>query len=248
MDAPQDVGTSCRNIQAGYKKGIYVLVPERLAKDSVRDYAYRTLKQNIIATTLAPGSMVSENALAAELGISRTPVREALIELSKAELVEILPQKGCRITKIDGSLVEEAHFMRLVLERAIVEMICDTAQERDLEPLEDNLRLQEFYLARPSPEKLLELDNEFHRQMFVICRMNRVHYLMSSIMMHFDRVRSLSLQSIKDLKIVDDHRALLDAIRAKDKQRASRITTEHLERYRVDENIIRGEHPEYFEE
>jgi len=206
------------------------------------------LKQNIVTTALAPGSKVSENILASELGISRTPVREALLELSKVQIVEIFPQKGCCITKINCALVEEAHFMRLVLERAIVEMSCDIADEENLMVLEDNLKLQEFYLAHPSPIKLLELDNEFHRQMFALCNMNRVHYLMSSIMMHFDRVRSLSLQAIKDLKIVGDHRALLDAIKAKDKQQASSIITEHLQRYRIDEDIIRKRYPEYFDE
>lgn len=222
-------------------------IPERLAKETVRDYAYRTLKQNIVAMTLAPGSMVSESKLAAELGISRTPVREALLELSKVQLVEVFPQKGSRIAKVNCALVEEAHFMRFVMERAIVEMMCDIATEKDMVPLDENLKLQEFYLKSPSPLKLLELDNDFHHRMFAICGMNQIHYLMSSIMTHFDRVRSLSLQTIKELKIVSDHRALLDAIRARDKEQASRVITEHLTRYRIDMDEIRKKHPEYFE-
>lgn len=225
-----------------------MIVPERLSKESVRDYAYRALRQNIVATTLTPGSMVSENTLAAELGISRTPVREALLELSKVQIVEVFPQKGSRISKVNCSLVEEAHFMRLVLERAIVEMMCDVATENDIKLLEDNLELQKFYLEHTSPLKLLELDNEFHRTMFVICGKNRIYYLMSSLMVHFDRVRSLSLQTIKELKIVNDHIALLEAIKARDKQRALATISEHLQRYRVDEDILKKEYPDYFED
>ena len=61
----------------------------RLPRESGRDYALRTIKENIVSLELAPGSQISENALAAEMGLSRTPVREALIELSKVEIVEI---------------------------------------------------------------------------------------------------------------------------------------------------------------
>ena len=192
--------------------------------------------------------MVSENILAAELGISRTPVREALLELSKVQIVEIFPQKGSRISKVNCSLVEEAHFMRLVLERAIVEMMCDVAREKDIALLEDNLELQKFYLTHTSPMKLLELDNEFHKTMFVICGKNRIYYLMSSIMVHFDRVRSLSLQTIKELKIVNDHSTLLEAIKARDKQLAVATISEHLQRYQIDEGILRKEYPDYFED
>ena len=225
-----------------------MIVPERLSRESVRDYAYRALRQNIVATTLTPGSMVSENILAAELGISRTPVREALLELSKVQIVEIFPQKGSRISKVNCSLVEEAHFMRLVLERAIVEMMCDVAREKDIALLEDNLELQKFYLTHTSPMKLLELDNEFHKTMFVICGKNRIYYLMSSIMVHFDRVRSLSLQTIKELKIVNDHSTLLEAIKSRDKQLAVATISEHLQRYQIDEGILRKEYPDYFED
>jgi DNA-binding GntR family transcriptional regulator len=71
---------------------------------------------------------------------------------------------------------------------------------------------------------------------------------MSSLMVHFDRVRSLSLQTIKELKIVNDHTALLEAIKARDKQRALAVISEHLQRYRVDEDILKKEYPDYFED
>jgi len=77
---------------------------ERIAREPARDYALRVLKHNIVILELKPGSIVSENELAAEMGLSRTPVREALQELSKVQIVEIFPQKGSSITKIDTIL------------------------------------------------------------------------------------------------------------------------------------------------
>ena len=65
---------------------------ERSAKETGREYALRMLKENIINLDLAPGSMLSENELSAEMSLSRTPVREALIELSRVKIVEVYPQ------------------------------------------------------------------------------------------------------------------------------------------------------------
>ena len=88
---------------------------QRQPRETGRDYALRTIKDNIIHLELAPGSMVSENELAAAMGLSRTPVREALIELSKVKIVEIYPQKGSAVALIDYDLVAESRFMRKVL-------------------------------------------------------------------------------------------------------------------------------------
>ena len=74
---------------------------ERLPRETGRDYALRNIKENIISLELAPGSPISENELAAGMGLSRTPVREALIELSRVKIVEIVPQKRSTVSLID---------------------------------------------------------------------------------------------------------------------------------------------------
>ena len=119
-------------------------IPERLTYETGREYALRTMKDNIVRLELVPGSQISENELSAEMGLSRTPVREALIELSKIKIIEIYPQKGSRVALIDNELVEEARFMRDVLECAVVEKVCDVATEDDIQRLADNVKLQKF--------------------------------------------------------------------------------------------------------
>lgn len=223
-----------------------MLIMKREGKETAREYAFRVVKHNIISLELTPGSMLSENELAAEIGISRTPVREALIELSKLKVVEILPQKGSRIALIDSRLVEEASYVRLVLEKAIVEMDCDVAKEEDFLALDENLRLQEFYLQYPSKDKQLQLDNDFHKLLFEICRKEFTYDLLSGMMTHFDRVRRLSLLVIKDTKTISDHRALVEAIRKRDKELGKEIITKHLSRYKVDEQELKSRYPEYF--
>lgn len=221
-------------------------ISERQLKESARDYAFRVIKENIISLDLIPGSMVSETELSTQLGLSRTPVREALIELSKTQIVEIYPQKGIYISLIDTELVEEDRLLRLVLENAMVKMACDVATEEDIISLEANLKLQDFYLQNPSPDKLLKLDNEFHHLLFSICKKERTYALMNSATIHFDRVRNLSLVTIKDIKIVGDHQAILTAIKNRDKEGGEVAMTKHLTRYKIDDQLLRAQYPRYY--
>lgn len=219
---------------------------KRLTKETASEYALRVIQHNIISLELLPGSLVSENELAKELGISRTPVREALIALNKIKLVEIYPQRGSYISLINHELVEEARYIRLILENAIVEEACDRAGEKEIMELEENLKLQEVYQNSTNENKLLTLDNEFHEIFFKICRKEFTYHLLNGMMTHFDRVRRLSLAVVKDSKILSDHRALVDAIKLHDKQAARAVITKHLSRYELDEEALRKNYGEYF--
>ena len=219
---------------------------ERLLKETGREYALRMLKENIIHLDLIPGSMLSENELSAEMNLSRTPVREALIELSKVKIVEIYPQKGSAVSLIDYDIIEEARFMRNVLECAVVELACKSPSKEDLLKLQENVRLQEFYMENRSSERLLELDNEFHQMLFHMTGKDQVYQLMDSITIHFDRIRSMSLEAVKELKLVSDHQAIVEAIVAQDSDKAKTLMEKHLSRYKIDEKALRDKYPGYF--
>ena len=219
---------------------------ERLPRETGRDYALRTIKENIVSLDLAPGSQISENELAAELGLSRTPIREALVELSKVKIIEIYPQKKSVVSLIDYDMVEESRFMRNLLECAVVELDCQMTTPADIHRLQENVRLQNFYLDNFYPEHLMLLDNEFHGILFDIARKSQVFALMQNISIHFDRVRSMALSSVKNLKIVQDHGEIVSAIIEKDVSRARKLMEIHLNRYKIDAAEIRQPHPQYF--
>ncbi|MBR6155902.1 MAG: GntR family transcriptional regulator [Lachnospiraceae bacterium] len=221
---------------------------KKLPRETARDYALRVLKDSILSFELEPGTAVSENEIAAELGISRTPVREAIIELSKAYLIEIFPQKGSFISLIDPKMVEEARFLRKITDIAVIEEVCEIAEEADIALLEDNVALQAFYLSKGMTEKLFDLDNQFHKSIYEIARKDIIYEIHSTLMIHFDRVRNLSVETAKDFKVVGDHRAMLDAIKAGDKQAAAALVDKHLNRYPIDEKAIREHKPDYFKE
>ena len=219
---------------------------ERFPRETGREYALRTIKENIVNLNLAPGSQISENELAAEMGVSRTPVREALIELSKVKIIEIYPQKKSVVSLIDYNLVEEARFMRNLLECAVVELDCRMATEEDLRRLEENVRLQNFYLDNFYAETLMSLDNAFHQILFEVARKTQVFELMNNILIHFDRVRSMALSSVKNLKIVRDHEDIIQAIRENQPAKARELMEIHLSRYKIDAAAVREKYPDYF--
>lgn len=218
----------------------------RDSRESAREYALRQIRENIISLKLRPGASVSENELAKELGISRTPVREALQELQKNNLIEVYPQRGSVIAHINFDIVDEMVFLRKVLEKAIVEELCTLHTEEDIDQLEKNVQLQEFYLHNKLPEKIFELDNEFHRSLFVMCNKERIYNLMEGTQGHFDRIRALSMYSVKDIKIVEDHKSIVNAIRLKDKELAANLIIKHLSRYKLDQEEIMRNYPDYF--
>ena len=215
-------------------------------RETSRQYALRMIKESIINLDLEPGRIVSESELASQMGLSRTPVREALMDLAKVKIVEIYPQKGSCIPLIDEKLVEESRFMRYVLECSVVEQVCKMVTEESLAELQENLKLQKFYLEISSVEKLLELDNFFHEILFEIAEKSLVYTMMSNLSIHFDRVRKMSMTTIKEIKIVEDHAEIVKSIEERDPVRARAAMERHLNRYKFDPESIHEKYPNYF--
>ena len=218
----------------------------RLQQETARDYAFRVLRDNIVSLELKPGTLISENEMAMELGLSRTPVREAIIDLAKVSIIETIPQRGSYVALIDTKMVEESRFLRKVLDKAVIEVACDIANSASIEAMEENVHLQEFYLEKSDTNRIFELDNAFHKLIYSAAQKDIIYDIRSTMMLHFDRVRTLSVEAVKDMKIVGDHRGMLEAIKGHDKEAAVALVEKHLGRYRVDETKIREEFPAYF--
>lgn len=225
-----------------------LIILNKYPGEMARDYASRCLIKNILALTFKPGALLSENELAKELGISRTPLREALLELNRSGVVETLPQKGNFVSLIDTDLIEEARFVREVLDLAVVEIACRIATEQDLMDMEANVKMQEFYLEKDMPDKVMELDDEFHRMIYKAANKERTYGMKTSMMVHFDRARALCMATVKDNKVVKDHRRIFEAIREKDVGQALMLTKKHLARYEVDKEEIARKYPQFFKE
>ena len=224
-----------------------MIVKKCYVRETGREYALRVLKENIVMLELEPGSRISENELASEIGVSRTPIREALIELSKSKIVKIYPQKGSYVSLIDWELVEEALFMRLTLEKAVVRLACQGIEEEKIQELEKNVKLQKFYIDNNEAGELLELDNQFHKELFAITNKIHIYRLMSVMMLHFDRLRTLRTKAVDQRYVIEDHLKILEAIRNKRPLEGEQVMERHLTRYIIDEKIVKEKYPQYFE-
>ena len=220
---------------------------ERLANEKASEYAYRYLRKNIIGLEFTPNSRICEVDIAKELGLSRTPVREALLELVKNKLVVVYPQKGSFVSKIDYNLVEESRFVRLVLEKAIIDIVCDKPDDKFIDRLEINIRNQKYYLDKEDKTNLMQLDNEFHKILFEMANKLQTHELVESISGHFDRLRNLSINTIKDIKTVSDHEKIFSAIKSCDSFKAKELMEIHLSRHKFEEKILREKFSDYFD-
>lgn len=228
-------------------------ITERFPKETGRDYALRILKKNIVSLDLAPGSSVSENELAASLGLSRTPVREALIELSKVGIVEIYPKRGSRIARIDLNLVEQAFFMRQTLECEVVKEVCEKAGEEELALLRSVIAAQDELLKNRSGlrtqeemSSFMELDNRFHELFYAITDKRMVYGIIQEIVIHFDRVRNLTIAYLKPDILGEEHARILQAVEERDSYLASALVRSHLARFRGIRTELREQHPDYF--
>ncbi len=229
-------------------------IPDRFPRETGRDYALRVLKDNIVRLELQPGSMVSENELSSALGLSRTPVREALIELSKVNIVEIYPQKGSRIALIDAHLVDQAYFMRDTLECEVIREVCKKASPSDLEDLRASLRAQDIYTeihpdgGSASEKTFMELDNQFHELLYKIAGKELVYRIIQEIVIHYDRIRNLTISYVTPQSVISQHWELLDAIENKDEKRARELMKNHLSRFQGIQKELIEQHPDYFKD
>lgn len=216
--------------------------------ETARAYAVRVLLFNIVCLELPPGSAISENELSAALGLSRTPIREALIELSRIGLVEIFPQRGSFISRIDGSLIEESRFMRLVLEVAVLKQLCEEISEPALLSLNENLGQARRCLAEQRTRDFFDLDNQFHRLLFEAAGRSWTYGVIHTHMVHFDRLRALSVKGTDNTRLIRDHEDFLYAICRHDSELAEILMTRHLNRYQENYERLREEYPDYFKD
>lgn len=225
-----------------------MIIPNQREHEPNRDYAFRVLRENLINMELKPGTLIAEQEIANILGVSRTPVHEAFLELSRSQIIIIHPQRGCEISMIDYDRIEEARFFRSTIETAIIKETCDRATDADLAELEEIIKLQEFYSENPNREKFLELDNDFHKKMYMICNKQQTHYMVSIMSLHFDRVRTLTLNAVNNAKIITDHKNIFEAIKTRKVDKAVAHFQKHMSRFEVDWDDIVKQYGQYIKQ
>ncbi len=216
-------------------------------------YAYDELRRAIVSVRLEPGQWISESELTEMLGMSRTPIREAIHALQSEELIEVMPQRGMKIALISVKKVREARVVREVLEieavregiRVIKEdprLWTETAQ-RALSCLAE----QEAAFAQGDIEGFLAADEAFHRAITWPGGNETLNAVVKQMRAHLNRIRLLSMRERYNLdELIDEHRCLVSSMEIHDVTRAVETMKHHVRRLLEDIPVVQERFPHYF--
>jgi DNA-binding GntR family transcriptional regulator len=212
---------------------------------SARAVVHEQLRRRIVSGDLPPGTPLSENDLAAELAVSRTPVRESLILLAEEDLVQVFPQLGSFVSRVDMVLVTNAQFVREAIELASLRDAVDRLDDAGLTALRDLLARQRR--AEDDAEEFFRLDEEFHQLLLAIGGHARAWRAVETAKVHLDRARRLGLRRVSPIALlVAQHAAVVDALAAGDLGAAEEAMRTHLRAVFSDIERIRQQSPELF--
>jgi DNA-binding GntR family transcriptional regulator len=209
---------------------------------------YGGLRRAILTLRMAPKQALSEKEMALNLGVSRTPVREALIKLAEEGLVDIFPQRGTFVAPIRVSEVFEAQFIRESLEVSVVARVAEAVDAPALARLQDSLLRQRALVEREDLEGFLAEDENFHFALAASVNLLRAWKVIQNVKGQLDRVRFLSLPEPGQLSdLYEQHAAIVAAIEAHDAAAARTHMGNHLQRVFGTIDMLLTRHPDLFD-
>ena len=210
--------------------------------------AYAALRRAIVTLRLRPGQSFSEQEVAQRLGMSRTPVREALIRLAEAGLVEVLPQRGTFVRKISAKAVRDARFVREAIELAVLREAVGRLPPSFFTAARELIAGQREAAGRGDLERFLALDDAFHRAFADAIDRGHAWTVAEGQKTQMDRVRFLSLPGATPVdRLIDQHEAILDAAERGDAAAGEAAMRTHLAEVLAALEALRPRHPDLFE-
>ncbi len=196
----------------------------------LREIVFETMREAIINGQLRPGERLMEVQLAEEMGVSRTPVREAMRKLELEGFVVMVPRKGAYVAGISTKDITDVFEIRAALESLAAGLAVDRITEEELEELERLLVLVAECAAKDDLEKLIEVDTEFHDCLYRASRNDRLVQIVSNLREQIQRFRTTSLASPGRMKeTLEEHKKIVEAISERNVSLARELALEHIE-------------------
>lgn len=196
---------------------------------ALKERAYATLKRRIVTCQLLPGQVLSEQALAAELGMSRTPIREALVQLTQESLVRLAPRRGVFVTELSLRDVDEVFELREALETWVVHKVAGLVPEERLDWFAQTFRALDRDFDRE-----LEVDQEFHWFLVSLAGNRRFEAVYHNVQDQNQRIRVLSTRQPGRLAAtLVEHLAILEALKTRNGAAAAAAMSVHIRNSRL---------------
>jgi DNA-binding GntR family transcriptional regulator len=219
----------------------------RAATASARIYS--DLRIELVSLRRRPGEPLSEAEIALSYGVSRTPVREAILKLSDEGLLEIFPQSGIFVSRIPVAALPEAIIIRKALEETTARLAAERATSSQVLVLHSILERQREADAAGDGDAFHQADELFHSAIADVAGYPGIWTLILQVKVHVDRYRRLTLpQKGRIARTIGEHEAILAAIEAHDPAAAGAAMEAHLERLLSDISATRSINPEFFDQ
>lgn len=196
----------------------------------LREIVFETLRDAIINQTLEPGERLMEIQMAEEMGVSRTPVREAIRKLELEGLVIMVPRKGAYVAGISVRDIHEVFEVRTSLEGLAASLAAQRITPEELDEMERNLFLEAGELEGNNLSSIIEIDTSFHDLLYKAAKNQKLFQMVSNLQEQLQRFRSASLALPGRSKTaLDEHRKILEALAMGDSKHAQKLAMEHIE-------------------
>lgn len=196
---------------------------------SLRGRVFHKLREDILTGKYAEREELKEAAISKELGVSRTPVREALRQLELEGLVNIIPNKGAYVNGITSKDIYDIYVIRSYLEGLCAKWACDHITQEQVDELEEIVYLSNFHIQKEHWEQIFELDNRFHLRLYASCGSKILEHILSDYHHYVERVRKNTLSSKERAsKASEEHGAILEAVKSGDVALAEKLANEHI--------------------
>lgn len=212
------------------KEEMWVMLVPKLKPDRLRSVQiFEFVRDSIIRNEFKPGEAISKERICQMFGVSRTPASDALHRLSEQELVEIIPQHGTFVSRIDLQSFRESAFLRQCIEVGIAEEITGKLTEDQIETLEINLQAQKEMVANSDVSSFLKLDLKFHRLLSQFSGLQRFDQTLVPLWAQLERLQNLMApQSGRMEQASKEHEAILVAISGNDPAKSAAAIKHHL--------------------
>ena len=223
---------------------------QAVKRNDLTGQAYDVILHKIIDADYKPGQKISVKRIEEDVQIGRTPIREALLQLRQEGLINIVPQSGTYISKIDMKEVLDARLVRACVEQRI--MTEATTKQLTIEQktiLQQLIQTQQIAMHNNDFVKFLTEDDQFHHYFYQITNHERIWDWLKVINVQFDRFRFLRLkvQQLSWSLLVSDHKDILNAVESNNIGEVQRITANHMHLMLKEESSLIKTFPDYFE-
>lgn len=223
------------------------MISSSTKKRNTQNSVYEALRKSILTLNLLPGTAISENEISQRFEVSRTPVREAFIQLAKESLLQIIPQKETLVSYIDLERMEQEHFLRKSLEASVLEPFIKNADNVTYLKLQQCIDMQAQILDTKDYLHFISYDDLFHKTIFEAAGQTLSWEITENFSGHYYRVRLLTtwLNGIAS-DIISQHSNLLQSLKNKNLEEAHRLLDQHLHKLDSEKELLLKQFPTYF--